>query len=131
LAQECPDACSVRLEHLEGGHKETKEVHSELFSKINAANACISKRVKTITLLGLAGVIVLILGGAFMLLYNQGTGIAGKIGVVHQRITGVHDNLHQVELKVIKVQEQVKAQTQVQEMMKEDIQEIKKDGHGP
>jgi len=109
---------------------ESKGTHDDLFSKINAANACISKRVKTVTMIGLTAVVVAILGGAFMLLYNQGTGIGDKIGVVHQRITGVHDQVHAVELKVIMVQEQVKAAQQVQEMMKEDIREIKDNGHG-
>jgi hypothetical protein len=101
------------------------KIHESLFSKINTANACISKRVRTVTLVGLAAVVVVVLGGAFMLLYNQGTGIGTKIGVVHQRITSVHEDLHEVELKVITVQEQVKAAQQVQSMMKEDIKEIK------
>lgn len=115
---ECPDACNIRLEHLEEGQKESKEVHSELFSKINTANACISKRVKTVTLLGLAAVIVIVLGGAFMLLYDQGTSIGAQIGVTHQRITTLGNGMHEIDKKVIKVQEQLKAQ-------KEDIEELK------
>ncbi len=118
----------MRLEHLEKGKDDHDKIHGDLFSKINTANDCISKRVKTVTLLGLTAVIVAILGGAFMLLYNQGTGIGTKIGAVHQRITGVGEKVHEVELKVIKVQEQVKAARQVQEMMKEDIAEIKSNG---
>lgn len=124
---QCPDSCRVRLEHLENDMKDSKGVHSELFSRINTINDNVSTRVKTSTLLTVAVVIVCILGGAFTLLYNQGYNIGNKIGDVHQRITGVHDQVHDVEMKVISVQEQVKAQSQAQEMMKSDIQEIKKD----
>ncbi len=121
----CPRDCQIRLEHLEGGQKEAKDVHGDLFGKINTASDSISKRVKTVTLLGLAAVIVVILGGAFTLLYDQGSGIGTKIGAVHQRITNVHDDLHEVELKVITVQEQMKAQKQTDEMLAADIKEIK------
>ncbi len=125
MVDKCPAECNVRLEHLEKEMGKADKTHGDLFSKINTAQACISKRVKTVTLLGLAAVIVAILGGAFMLLYNQGTGIGTKIGVVHQRITSVHDDLHIVEMKVITVQEQMKAQAQMDEILAADIKEIK------
>lgn len=116
----------MRLDHLEDGKKDHEKIHGDLFSKFNVVSDNVGKRVRTVTLVGLAAVVVVVLGGAFMLLYNQGTGIGTKIGAVHQRITTVHDDLHEVDVKVVKVQEQVKAAQQVQEMMKEDIAEIKR-----
>lgn len=118
MAEECPRECAVRLEHLEAGEKAADKVHDSLFSKINDANDNIGKRVRTITLVGLAAVVVVILGGAFMLLYNQGTSIGGQIGVTHQRINTLGDSVHEIDKKVIKVQEQLKGQ-------KEDIEELK------
>ena len=122
---ECPDGCQIRLKHLEEGMARAESTHKDLFSKLGVASDCISKRVKTGTLIGIAGVIVVVLGGAFMLLYHQGTGISDKIGVIHQRITDVGEKVHIVDIKVIAVQEQVKTQAQISEMMKEDIKELK------
>ena len=87
-------------------------------TSINLAKYDIGKRVRTITLIGLATVVVVVLGGAFMLLYNQGTSIGGQIGVTHQRINTLGNNIHKVEVQVVVVQEQLKAQ-------KEDIEELK------
>ena len=118
MAEKCPRDCEVRLEHLEQGQKEAGKVRGELFSKISTVTDNVSKRVKTVTLIGLATVIVVVLGGAFMLLYDQGTSIGTQIGVTHQRINTLGKGVHELDKKVIRVQEQLKAQ-------KEDIEELK------
>lgn len=114
MPEKCPEACDIRVTHLEERVDKADDTHGDLFSKINLANACINKRVKTVTLLGLATVVVIVLGAAFMLLYNQGSSIVTQIGLTHQRITGL-------EVSVATVQEQLRGQ-------KEDIRELK-EGH--
>lgn len=123
--QSCPPECDVRVTHLEERMGKADTIHESLFSKISTANECITKRVKTATLFVIAGLLLGVLGGAFMLLYNQGSKIGDKVGVTHQRITGLGEKVHSVEVQVVAVREQMKAQAQISEMMKEDIRELK------
>lgn len=125
MPDKCPEACDIRVTHLEERMGKADAIHESLFTKINAANECITKRVKTATLVVIASLLLGVLGGAFMLLYNQGSKIGDKVGVTHQRITGLGEKVHSVEVQVVAVREQMKAQAQVSEMMKEDIRELK------
>lgn len=102
----CPDVCQQRLKTLEAHKDECVKDRRDTYKHWEAE---VKKLTPQRTFFWLVGIAVLVLLATFGALYNQGNAIGDKLGVVHQRMTQIKDNVHDVEKEVVKAQAQIKA----------------------
>ncbi|MHA2066337.1 MAG: hypothetical protein ACXABY_18355 [Candidatus Thorarchaeota archaeon] len=103
---DCPVECRVRLKALEKHKDECSQDRKDTYKHWEEE---VKKMVAQKTFFWMLGVLIVVLMATFGALYTQGSSTMNKIGTVHQRITGVQDSVHEVQMDVVKAQSQLEA----------------------